>query len=388
MQTRAHGNHASLDALTCDPPPWHLLEGPTAWPQLLFVQELSMDRRVPPPCVIVMRFSAAGDIVLTHGALAALAAAWPQHRIVFATHARFAKLMEANPHVHAVVGLEPHESVWAYRRRLQACMPEAVLDLHGKARGAILRWLLRGTRQARWHKRSWQETLAVRFGGARYAAQQPIAQRYHAAVEALVGRSLPPEPLRYFVSDADLHQARTLLQEHGYDLQLPIVGLSPGAMWATKRWPVGHFAELAGRLHAVGCQVVLTGSPAEQSLHAALQQSAPMAHSLAGKLDLGTLGGVLASLRAFVANDSGPMHMARALGVPTLAVFGSTDPGQFDFSHHALLYANADCGPCSFHGLNRCPRGHLKCLHALDVASAWQLLLPLLDRGRVPFAAA
>ncbi len=340
------------------------------------------------PTVIAMRFSAAGDIVLTHGALAALATAWPRHRIVFATHARFAKLMQANPHVHAVVGLERGESLMAYRRRLLAWQPDAILDLHGKVRGTLLRWLLPARRKACWAKRSWEETLAVRFGGARYVAQKSIAQRYHLAAEVLVGHALAAQPLRCFVSDADMSAAQTILAAHGIHGQAPLVGLSPGAMWATKRWPVEHFAELAQRLHAVGCQVVLTGSPSERPLHEALMAQAPLARSLAGALDLGTLGGVLASLQAFVANDSGPMHMARGLGVPTLAVFGSTDPGQFDFTHHALLYAHADCGPCSFHGLNRCPRGHLKCLHELDAATAWQHLLPLLDRGRVPYVAA
>ena len=347
-----------------------------------------MGHLAPVLTVIAMRFSAAGDIVLTHGALAALAAAWPQYRIVFATHARFAKLMHANPHVHAVVGLERGESLWAYRQRLLAWQPDAILDLHGKVRGALLRWLLPARRKASWDKRSWEETLAVRLGGARYVARKPIARRYHAAAEALVGHPLAAQPLRCFVTDADMAAAQTILAAHGFHAQAPLVGLSPGAMWATKRWPVEHFAELARRLHAVGCQVVITGSPAEAPLHQALMAQAPQARSLAGVLDLGTLGGVLASLQAFVANDSGPMHMARGFGVPTLAVFGSTDPGQFDFTHHALLYAHADCAPCSFYGLNRCPRGHLKCLQTLEVATAWQLLLPLLERGRVPYAAA
>ena len=69
----------------------------------------------------------------------------------------------------------------------------------------------------------------------------------------------------------------------------------------------------------------------------------------------------------FVANDSGPMHMARALGVPTVALFGSTDPGQFDFTGHAALFVGLTCSPCSLYGKRRCPLGHFRCMRELGV---------------------
>src|SRR2546430_12033461 len=87
-------------------------------------------------------------------------------------------------------------------------------------------------------------------------------------------------------------------------------------------------------------------------------------------------------LTAFVANDSGPMHMARALGVPTLAIFGSTDPAMFDFAGHAMLFAGVECAPCSFFGRSRCPRGHFRCMLDLSEERAWEALAPLLRAGR------
>ena len=84
----------------------------------------------------------------------------------------------------------------------------------------------------------------------------------------------------------------------------------------------------------------------------------------------------------FVANDSGPMHLARALGVPTLALFGSTDPGMFDFTGHHVLFAGVPCSPCSFFGRRRCPRGHFRCMLDLDVDCAWAALEPLLGKRK------
>jgi ADP-heptose:LPS heptosyltransferase len=111
---------------------------------------------------------------------------------------------------------------------------------------------------------------------------------------------------------------------------------------------------------------------------------APEARDLIGKIPLASLGGVLARCTAVVANDSAPMHIARGLGVPTLAIFGSTDPGQFDFTGHALLFAGVDCAPCHFYGRRACPRGHFRCMLDLDVQRAWQALEPLLDGARRP----
>src|SRR5262249_19710373 len=153
---------------------------------------------------------------------------------------------------------------------------------------------------------------------------------FHLAVEELVGRELPKGRLRYHLGPGDREAATAALEQIGIDPRRPILGLSPGANWATKRWPADRFGELAKRGLAAGMQVVVQGSASEKQLAAEVSAAAPGAVSLCG-LDLAALGGLIARCTAFVANDSGPMHIARGLGVPTLALFGSTDPAMFDF---------------------------------------------------------
>ena len=126
----------------------------------------------------------------------------------------------------------------------------------------------------------------------------------------------------------------------------------------------------------------MQGSASEGRLGRLIAQLAPGAVDLSGQLDLQGLGGFISRCSAFVANDSGPMHMARALGVPTLAVFGSTDPAMFDFAGHSVLFAGVECSPCSFFGRSRCPRGHFRCMLELSEDRAWAALSPLLRAGR------
>ena len=338
--------------------------------------------------VLVLRFSAIGDVVLTAPAIEALKAAWPDARIVYALKERLAHLVQHNPSVDEVVALRPGEGPLSYARRLRAAQPTVVLDLHGKIRSKILRALIPGVRKVVWHKRDFRDTLPVKLGLRPYHASMLFADRYHAAVEELVGRALPRGRLRYFLGPDDVAEAERVLRASGIDLARPIFGLSPGANWETKRWPAERFAGLARRALAEGVQVAVQGSEAEAPLGALIAQLAPGTVDLSGKLDLRALGGFIARCAAFAANDSGPMHIARALGVPTLAFFGSTDPGMFDFTGHQLLFAGVECSPCSFFGRRRCPRGHFRCMLDLDEDRAFRALQPLLRAGRLPLLSA
>lgn len=336
----------------------------------------------PPESVVVLRFGAVGDLVLTAPALEALRSAWPRTRIVLAVKERFAHLVRHNPNVDAVVELAEDEGPLRFARRLREQRPSAILDLHNQIRSKLLRWQLRDVPAAVWRKRELRDTLPVKLALRPYRASMHIADRYHAAVEALVGRSLPHGKLRYFLGPGDREAADAVLRAQGIDAARPLLGIAPGANWETKRWPAQRFAALARRALAAGLQVAVQGSGSERPLGALIAKEAPGVVDLCGQLDLPALGGFISRCSAFAANDSGPMHIARALGVPTLAIFGSTDPAMFEFEGHAVLFAGVECAPCSFFGRARCPHGHFRCMLELSEQRAWDALAPLLRAGR------
>lgn len=335
-----------------------------------------------PRTVMVLRFSALGDILLTTPAIDALRKALPSTRIIYVTKAQFLPLLKHNPNITELVGVSREEPFPSLVSRLNAFTPDVMLDLHGKMRSKILRGVVKAPRSVVWTKRRWQDTLPVKLRLKTYRAEMLLSDRFHDAVEELVGRELPRGDLRHFVGDDDQARADGILREAGVDLARPIVGMSPGANWFTKRWPAEHFRELARRVVTTEAQVILTGSAAESDLGKVISEAGAGVFDLSGKLDIPALGGAISRCRAFVANDSGPMHMARGLGVPTLAFFGSTDPGQFEFNGHATMFAGLECSPCSFYGLDACPKGHLDCLKKLEPEAAFDALRPLLDGKR------
>ena len=141
-------------------------------------------------------------------------------------------------------------------------------------------------------------------------------------------------------------------------VRLPAIGVSPGAAYGSaKRWLPERFAESAARLAAdIGASVAVFGSAAEKALCEEVTQAAG-GHNLAGATTLRAFIEMTAACRLFLTNDSGAMHIASALGVPTVTVFGPTDETATGPLGPAarLVREPVDCAPCL---LRECPIDH------------------------------
>lgn len=167
----------------------------------------------------------------------------------------------------------------------------------------------------------------------------------------------------------------------------PLAILCPGAEYGpAKRWPTGHFAELANGLVGAGWQVWLLGGPADGP--AARHIAAACGRScldLTGRTDLGQVCDLMSLADVVVTNDSGLMHLAAALDRPLVAVYGSTDPAHTPplASHARVLWRHLPCSPCF---ARRCRFGHNDCLVGItpgQVLDAIAQLLPGQPTGQV-----
>ena len=163
----------------------------------------------------------------------------------------------------------------------------------------------------------------------------------------------------------------------------PLVGIAPGAEWgASKRWPMRSFADLATELRRrrPGLRQVVLAGPKEVWLAVRVHELSGKIHPVVGpELDLAGLAGVLSHLDALVSNDSGPMHLAAALGVRCVALFGPTDPRRTapaGEGHH-VLWRGLWCAPCF---RRRCPLVHHGCLRGIGVGAAADAVVAALER--------
>ena len=165
------------------------------------------------------------------------------------------------------------------------------------------------------------------------------------------------DSIRLGVCESDASAARELLRARGVAGDAPIVGINPGASYGgAKRWPAQRFASVADAVATeFGACIVIFGATKE--LPIAQQVADAMASPavvLAGMTTLGQLMGLIKECRLFITNDSGPMHLAAALGVPQLAIFGSTSEiatGPLSASAR-VIKCKVDCNPCF---LRECP---------------------------------
>ena len=164
----------------------------------------------------------------------------------------------------------------------------------------------------------------------------------------------------------DADKVITALEKFKLSTQQPVLSLCPGAEYGpAKQWPAEHYAALAQEKIDQGWQVWIFGSEKDQSIGTQIKQLlADKAVNLCGQTQLAEAIDLMSVSTAVISNDSGLMHMAAALAVPIVGVYGSSDPGFTPplGNNSAMVSLNLDCSPCF---KRVCPLGHTRCLQDL-----------------------
>lgn len=334
----------------------------------------------PSPNILVVRFSSIGDILLTTPLLRAIRRSQPGARITVLTKRAYLPLLSHNPHVHRVIGLAPGRSLSSLATELRGDEYTDLLDLHDNLRSRVLRVLVPG-RWRSYPKHRLARALLIHAKRNRYRDRRPVAERYFSAARHLqaVPDGAPPE---LFLGEEAVEEARGWLRSTGLESEASIVAVAPGAAHATKRWPVEHWRVLIERVVDTGAAVVIVGGPddtpvADRLLDAGRGRVA----SAAGRFGLQGTGALLQRARAVVSGDTGVMHMATAVGVPVVALFGPTVEafGFFPYSKSSrVLELPLPCRPCSTQGGPRCPLGHHRCMIDLTPGTVYDALRQVL----------
>ena len=164
-----------------------------------------------------------------------------------------------------------------------------------------------------------------------------------------------------------------------------LVGVHPGSVWPTKCWPLENYAKLITRMEKeLGVTAVLVGGKTDLALSEQVSRLCD-AHpvNFATKTSLTELMALMKHFKLFVTNDSGPMHIATAFGVPTLAIFGPTtkELGFFPYGegNKVIEVKGLSCRPCALHGGKKCPLGHFKCMKDITVDEVFSAAREMLN---------
>ena len=330
-----------------------------------------------------------GDTAMAAPFLASLRAAFPEARIEAVAGPWTAGLLEGFPWldaVHRVGGGEGRWSgVWPLRHLLGGGSAEAVWLLPNSFRSALLaRWI--GGRRVIGYATDGRGWLLSHAVAPPPESPPPHLVDYYLGILEGAGVRPSVREVRLPVRAEDARAAENLLAEAGGADARPLVGLHPGAFFGeSKTWPAGEFAQLARRLaREAGARVVVLGGPGEAEMAAKVCREAQgAAASLAGRDSLKILPALLERLDAFVAGDTGPLHVAALVGTPTVSLFGPTDPRRTAprGPTHRVIRRELECSPCFERA---CPLGHHRCMKDIGAAEVAAEVVSLLSARSGP----
>ena len=337
--------------------------------------------------LLLIKPSSLGDIVHAMPTLAALREQFPQARVTWLVKRQWAPLVEVIAGVDQVCSVSEGLRGWLGRvPALRAAGFDLVVDLQGLFRSGAMARLTGCDHRIGFANAREGSPMFYTQRVAVPSVPMHAVDRYLLVAEAL-GATRPTQPRFEFVERSkDRGAVETMLARAGIVAQQPWVAMNVSARWETKRWPAQHFAVVADRLsEAHALPVVLIGGPAERPESLAVTAlMRTKAIDLTGQTPVGLLPGLLRRASVLVTNDSGPMHIAAAVGTPVVALFGPTDPvrtGPYGMGHVVLSHA-VECRPCFRRDCTRAVS--LECLTAVRPEQVVRAVEQQLERSRKP----
>jgi heptosyltransferase-2 len=309
-----------------------------------------------------------GDSVLAWPVLESLKQNFPQADLWVAAKDWVKDLFASNPFVEGVIALSGDwKKTWDQAAGIRGGAFDTGLLLTNSFASALLFYLARIPQ--RWgYATDGRGPLLTRALRPRNEDPPRHQARYY--MDLLAGLGFKPGPglIRLSVRPEEKEAARRRLLTLGLEPRKPLVILSPGASYGpAKRWPARRFAELAELLQKrKNAELLIIGAADEagiaDSISSFLEKKPAV---LAGQTTLPELLGLATLAALFISNDSGPMHLANALGVPVVGIFGPTDPAVTGPAQQPARVIKKDvpCWPCFY---RKCPYDH-RCM--MDIAA-------------------
>ncbi len=331
--------------------------------------------------ILVIKPSSVGDIVHALPVLHGLRVRWPSARIGWLVASHFAELLEGHPELDEVIPFDrrrfgrlgrsiPVSVEFAeFVQSLRARSFDLVIDLQGLFRSGFLAMATGAGVRIGFPE-------AREFGWLFYTHRVEVpTSDMHAAdrnyqVGGMLGFGHVPMEFRLRIGEAPRGEAAQFLAEAGLPPGQPYAALIPAARWETKLWAPDRFAAVADALQKDwALRVVLVTSAAHKPIAEAIADlTATATINLAGATTLKQMLALLEAASIVVTNDSGPMHMAAALGRPLVAIYGPTNPtrtGPYN-RPRAVVRAELPCSPCYIRKLSQCPHKQ-ECMNRVTV---------------------
>ncbi len=327
-----------------------------------------------PKNILIIRLGSLGDIVLTTLMIRYLRHKWRNAHITMLTKECYHPLLDGIPHLDERLYYPQNKrSRRSFRHNLKQTEYDTVIDLQNNLVSRTITASVKPKSLFRYHRPRINRWIRIHFPLLRnlLSIPLPVALGYLSVLYP------------YGVFDRGLGTELIIPDQWKESLNTNLSNallISPGARHQTKMWPVGKWIELLKLVYANGMtsQAIL-GSEVDTTLAQQIVDGVDHGVTiLAGKTNIGELSAIIESGSVLITGDSGPMHIAEAVGTPIVSIFGATVP-EFGFApfrcqHELIQIKGLSCRPCHPHGSEKCPKGHFKCMENISVEQVFEAM--------------
>lgn len=324
-----------------------------------------------------------GDAVLTLPLIQSLRLRYPDALIDVFVRDGFESLFSHHPDISHVYGFDKRcrhkgpAALLQYGRELRRRSYHLWISAHSSPRSGLIALLSRAQRRIGYDKPFANRLFYTDLVDRRFSERDEI-ERLLALLLPLGAGAVSDWPKLHLGPEE-----RQTAEAFFSSLQGPFLGMHPGSVWGTKRWPAGYFAAIGSKALRQGAQILVFAGPGEEEVaHAVCSEMAAACspeqtarlHNLAGRLSLPMLAAYLGRLSCYLTNDSGPMHLAWPQHTPVTAIFGPTVRSLGFFPRGAaatVVEADLPCRPCGLHGPQACPLKHHHCMVHVTPDMVW-----------------
>lgn len=321
--------------------------------------------------ILIINVNWIGDVLFSTPFIRAVREAHPGAYIACLVHPRCKEVLEGNPRINEIIIYDEngaHKSLAGKLRLVSALRKkgfDAAFLLHRSFTKALIAYLA-GIRERIGYATKSRGPLLTK--AAREENRDEHKVEYFLGIARAAGIEPPSRSYEFFIKDSHRDFIRKVLDEGGIGNEDLVVVLCPAGNWRPKRWPEANFAKLADALsEKFKAKIVISGTKSDIKLAEEIKKLMKNPPFIAcGKTDLKQLGALLERADLVIANDTGAMHMAVAVGAKTIALFGPTSPaitGPYGKGDYKVIFKNESCEvPCYDFTC-----GHNSCMEAVTV---------------------
>lgn len=342
--------------------------------------------------VLIIQLGDIGDVVLTTPSIAALRQRFPDCALTIAVRPKAGELMQSCPLIDQVIPADKSSGPLSEKllatgrliRSLRQRKYDLAIDFRTGTRGAVLARLSGAAQRIAFYAGNetfWRNRMFTHLADIPYRPGIYVADYYHMILKAF-GISETPGPLQLWVDPDRQQRMDELCHKTGFSPHAPYLVIQPFSLWSYKELPLNHYIKIIEAIdRRFGIPVVIAGGPGEEIKAARIVDGCRCkVFNLAGKTGLGEMAALLSRSRLFVGIDSAGLHIAAAVGRPTVGIFGPSAPASWAprGEKHAVITSKLPCIPCRQKGCD--DKGLSRCLKDLPVSVIMATIDPILER--------